>query len=204
MREPSPSLSTRALLQALRTEEDSLAWFHLEARFRPLLLGVFRRMGHGGADAEDLMQETLLNLHAASRRGSLPRGGGELRAWLRRAAGWRSVDQRRKRRPDVARDSWLDGLPSEEELERVWESEERRAILAEALALLRRSGGVTARSIRVFELSVLEQHPMKEVAAAVGMQVGTAHVAKHRCAKRLRAIANEVSEAYWGGDPLRG
>ncbi|MEX3648164.1 sigma-70 family RNA polymerase sigma factor [Mycolicibacterium porcinum] len=68
--------------------------------FHPVLLRTARRLTHSHADAEDLVQDTLMNAYTGFRRFE---PGTNLRAWLFRILHnrWISTHRMKQRRPDT-------------------------------------------------------------------------------------------------------
>jgi RNA polymerase sigma-70 factor (ECF subfamily) len=166
-------------LMAAYAGGDQAAFQQLFARVAPLLLGLMRS-GMGEAEAQDLVQQTFLQLHRA-RRDYKP--GQPLRPWLLTIAynlrrdHWR----RRGRRPAAPLDrapEQVNGRTPNGHLER----EQRAAKLKQALTRL------PAEQREVIELHWLAEVPFAEIAGTVGASVSAVKVRAHRGYKKLREL----------------
>ena len=82
----------------------------------------------------------------------------------------------------------LSRLEGDGELERCFDEEWRRALLRHAFAEVRATTKLDAQTIRVLELLALEERPVAEVAAALGMTSGAVYTAKHRALASLKQV----------------
>ena len=198
MLSPSHSMTTTALLESLFSEEDPAAWQAFDSRLRPILLGVAARMGLSEADAQDAVQECLAQVIAGARDGGYDRSKGRLRTWviavLKNRV--RDVHRRRQRAPAMASESAIARLPADDELERVWEEESRRRLIADALETLRRSGEVLENNLRAFELYALEEKPAADVARELGMTRWAVYKATKRCKSLFQKLVVELTASY--------
>jgi RNA polymerase sigma factor (sigma-70 family) len=191
------TLTTTALLTALRDSEDQGAWLELDARYRPVIIGLARRLGLSHTDAEDVAQEVLARIVKHHRAGGYDRERGRLRSWIAQVArnciadAHRSATVRRERRGESA----FDQAPPEDEFGRLWERELRAAILQRALSELRTATRFDERTIAAFELVGLGGRPAAAVATDLEMTVESVYAAKSRCTKELRAIVGRLTTA---------
>lgn len=189
--------TTTMLLDGLHDEADA-AWSLLDARYRPILCGVARRMGLDDADAADVAQETLLTFLGEYRDGRYDRERGRLRSWLiaiarRQIAG----AYRRRARARIERGaSALEGEPGDDDFDRAWEEERRAAILRAAMDELRANTRAHERTIEAFELLVMRRMPVPAVARELNITEHDVYQAKSRLAQRLREIIARLDEAY--------
>ncbi|MFO0985169.1 MAG: sigma-70 family RNA polymerase sigma factor [Planctomycetota bacterium] len=178
------------LLQGLADPGNDQVWGEFDLRYRPVLAGFARKLGLSAEDAEDAAQDALVRFAREYRAGRYQRERGRLRSWLFAMARACVADLRRKRTPERGGrgDSVLQELPAAAELDRVFESEWRAAILRAGMRELRQSLGADPDSARVLERIALEGRSPAEVATEFGMTVNAVYIAKHRALERLRAI----------------
>ncbi len=198
MLSPSQSMTTTALLESLFSEEDPSAWQAFDSRLRPVLLGVAARMGLSEADAQDAVQECLAQVVAGAREGGYDRNKGRLRTWVIAVLKNRVRDAQRRRRraPAMATESVIAQLPADDELERVWEEESRRRLIADALDTLRKSGEVLESNLRAFELYALQEKPAADVASELGMTRWAVYKATKRCKSLFQKLVAELTASY--------
>ena len=157
---------------------DEPAFRVLFARYAPQLVRLLRRQVGREADAQDLAQQTFLQLHRA-RRDFRP--GTRLRPWIITIALNLARDhlRRRGRRPESALDDRVPE-PSVEPAVPDGESRETAARVREALAALPRE------QREVIELHWFEQLSFGEIATVVGSTPGAVRVRAHRGYVALR------------------
>jgi RNA polymerase sigma-70 factor, ECF subfamily len=194
--------TTTQLLESLRDPANEAVWADLEQRYRPILRAIATRLGLPAEDAADMAQQTLLDVVSGYREGRYERDKGRLRTWIitiahRRAVDvlrerYRHADQRAQRRGESA----LDSLPEVDAVAAVWNEEEERSIVQEALRLLLTSNRIADTSKRVFELVQLRGVPEAAAAEQCGVSTDQVYLIKHRMLNRLRELTAELQEAY--------
>ena len=194
------SLATRTttyLLDALRDRANEPAWAHVDARFRPVVAGLARRIGLSDADAEEVAQQTLAEFVRAYREGRYDRGAGRLGSWIlgmaRNIALHRLRDASRASLPGATA---IAAIPDESCMRAIWIDERDRVILEGAIDVLRDASGVDERTLLAFELFAMRGVPVAEVASRCGMTPEQVYVAKSRVTKRLRSLVAEMTEAF--------
>jgi RNA polymerase sigma factor (sigma-70 family) len=167
--------SDEELMQAFAAD-DGEAFGELFRRWAPALVRVTQRQLGRRADAEDIVQQTFLQLHRA-RRDFKP--GMKLRPWLFTIALnlCRDLQRYRGRRHELPVDELELAAPAESgEGERV----ELQAKVRSAL------GGLSAEQRQVIELHWFEELPFAEIATIVGASAGAVRVRAHRGYETLR------------------
>ena len=198
---PSRTTTTTALLDALCASEDGGTWSVFVARYEPILRAVASRLGLGSDDAADIAQQTLLEFVRDMRGGKYDRSRGRLRTWIIAIAEHRGRDLLRRialRRGETS-DTTLATLPDRAALEQVWEDEERKSIAQDAWHTLRENSQFDDRTLRIFELVALRGVPASAAASEFGVSEQNVYVLKHRVARRLRELVDEVSRTYQEG-----
>lgn len=178
-------------------------WSLFVGRYDPLLRAVAARLGLGTDDAADIAQQTLLEFVRDMRGGKYDRSRGRLRSWIIAIAEHRGRDLLRRiaLRRGEGSDGALALLPDRAALERVWEDEERKRVAQEAWDALRETSQFDERTIRIFELVALRGVPASAAATEFGVTEQNVYVLKHRVAKRLRELVEELTRAFEDGDP---
>ena len=76
------TVTSTLLLEGLTDPTNDVAWRRFCARYEPMLLAFARKSGFSEADAQDVVQETLVAFLGGFRRGKYDRGQGRLRSWI--------------------------------------------------------------------------------------------------------------------------
>jgi RNA polymerase sigma-70 factor (ECF subfamily) len=186
------------LLCELHDPENASAWRAFDARYRPIVFALARRLGLGQEDAADVAQQALTEFVVAYRAGRYHRERGRLRSWVIAIAKHRAVDSLRRRGREAGwrGDSMLAQVPDDEVLEGVWDSELERHILGMAMQEFRDQDRLHAETWRAFELVALEGRPPAEVAEACGKSVAEIYRIKNRITRRLREIVDRIRPLY--------
>jgi len=162
---------------------DQAAWDALVERFTSLLWSITRSYRLTDADAADVVQTTWLRLVEHLGRIDDPQ---RLAGWLATTARRECLQQIKRsgrERPTSDTEPW-DGLAAPDPaVDQALLLGERNAALWQALALLSEP---CRRLLRVLMAS--PPPPYTDVAAALGMPVGSIGPTRQRCLKRLREV----------------
>lgn len=188
------------LLRALLDPANGAAWEQFDRRYRPVLLMTAQRLGLNRQDAEDAVQETLAAFASAYRHGRYDRDKGRLRHWLLGIARHKIQDlhRRRARREILEADragttAFLDKI-TDEQVDTTYEMEWQRALLRECLREVRAQ--VEPKTFEAFELFALEQRPVTEVAARLGISRDSVYQSKSRVLRHMCRVREELEENW--------
>lgn len=189
--------TTTALLDALRDPSNEPAWVHIDARYRPVIAGLARRLGLGETDADEIAQQTLAQFVRAYRGGQYDRQKGRLSSWILGIARHEALrvirDGKREGLPGA---TVIDAIPDEPTLREVWIDERDRTILERAIAALREESSLDERTLLAFELTALRSVPAAEASVQCGLTVDQVYVARSRVTKRLRSLVEQMTRAF--------
>ncbi|MCA9256921.1 MAG: sigma-70 family RNA polymerase sigma factor [Phycisphaerales bacterium] len=190
--------TTTTLLEGLLDARNDTVWREFAERYQPVILGIARRLGLDDQDAADAAQETLIRFLQEYRAGKYDRQKGRLGAWITSMARFRVADSwRAKARDRKARgDSVFDFVPSDDELERLWDEECRREIIRKAMQRLSDNTNLNEQTIALFRGLTLEQKRPTQVAKEHGVSIDVVYKSKQRCLAQLRTIIDELNAAY--------
>lgn len=186
-------------LIAMVVSGDQDAYRVLVDRYSNLVYTVAVRIVGNEEDAEDVAQETFVRAYRALARF---RGDSKFSSWIYRIAVNRALThlKRRKRRPATVELSATPSVASEVTSRRVEEnpeqvvlSDEFRAQVRDAVAQL---PGHYGAAITLF---YLEEKSYKEVAAILGLPMGTLKTHLHRARTLLREILTKRHPEYGRG-----
>lgn len=163
---------------------DAGAFRALFDRYAPVLFRLVRRRVGADADARDLVQQTLLQMHRA--RFDF-RSGSKLRPWLFTIAVNLAREHHRKRgrRREQLGDPALDLPDPGVNAEAADDAGRRAARVRAALAALPEA------QREVIELHWFEECPYEDIARIVGASVAAVRVRAHRGYERLRELLPE-------------
>jgi RNA polymerase sigma-70 factor (ECF subfamily) len=183
----------RSLVERLVDLDDRRRWQEFFDTYWRLIYGVARQAGLTDAEAQDVVQETVITVAKNITR--YERQAGSFRGWLLHITRWRIADQFRKRRPheaarraDASRrgTATIDRVPDERafDLDAAWEEEWRRQLFATALERVK--ARVSARQYQIFDCAALKRWPVAKVAAELRVNVAQVYLARHRVAALLK------------------
>lgn len=154
---------------------DAAALFRAHA---PFVASFLARMGAPGDEMDDLLQEVFLVAH---RRGGYVPGAARPSTWLAEIAIRVGANARRARqRRDRPEQDHIEGLPGSDGPEQALAQQQRRALIQRCL------GRLDDEHRAVLILHELNDEPCAEIAAALGVPVGTVHSRLHTARKQFQ------------------
>jgi RNA polymerase sigma factor (sigma-70 family) len=211
------SVATRAsLLGRLKSLEDRAGWQEFFDTYWQLLHGVALKAGLTDAEAQDVVQETIITTAKHLPAFHYDPKVCSFKTWLLRLARWRIIDQLRRRLPaiqvveaavedDATATALLDRLTggAAPDLEQIWREEWEKLVLAAAID--RAKQRVRPEQFQIFDLYALKGMPASQVASLLGVSVARVYLARHRVAKVVRAEALQLERAMPNlGKPPQG
>jgi RNA polymerase sigma-70 factor (ECF subfamily) len=192
----------RSLITRLKNWDDQEGWQRFFDTYWRLIFSFARRAGLGEDEAQEVVQETIL---AVARQ--MPTFTYDekrsFKNWLLHTTRWRIADQFRKRqrgpqpadrgRPaDHTRTPTIERIPdpAEPDLDAAWETEWQTHTLQSALERVKER--VNPRQYQIFDLYVLRNWPVGQVAKSLGVNVGQIYLAKHRVTTLLKKEVRQV------------
>jgi RNA polymerase sigma-70 factor (ECF subfamily) len=190
--------TTTALLEGLHDDGGNAAWEVLDRRYRPIVIGLARRLGLPEQDALDVAQDTMIRVLDEYRDGRYDRERGRMRSWLLSIARTKIANVYRKRavRREARGESAMVAIPNDQELEDIWATERRSVVLREALADLQATSKTSDQSIRAFEMLVFHRQGVSDVAKKLDMSENDVYLAKSRVAKKLKETVQKLESLY--------
>jgi RNA polymerase sigma-70 factor (ECF subfamily) len=202
------SIPTRyTLLSRLEDRGDQDSWKDFFDTYWRLIYSVALKSGLTEPEAQDVVQETIISVAQNIHKFERDRALGSFKGWLRNIIRWRIADQLRRR----TRASWRDDsktgadlplLPDVTEIpdpagdaaESVWEEEWQANLLKAALETIK--SRVKEEHYQIFDLYVIKQWPVINVARALGVNVGLVYLVKFRIAALLKKEIRRL-EGKW-------
>ena len=182
----------RSLVERLTDLGDQRKWQEFFETYWRLIYGVARKGGLTDAEAQDVVQETVITV--AKNITKYEREAGSFKGWLLHITRWRIADQFRKRapaeQPRTKRDdsrratATIDRVPDGFDLDAAWEAEWQRNVLAAALERVKRK--IDAKRYQIFDCLIVKQWPTSKVAAELGVSIAQVYLVKHRVSALLK------------------
>jgi len=194
---------TRAtLIRRLKDWQDQASWQEFFDTYWRLIYGVARKAGMTDAEAQDVLQETMLAVAKHMPTFTYDPNIGSFKAWLLNMTRWRIQDQFRKRRtvdmtppkPEESdtRTSFMNRLPdpASQYIDAVWELEWQQNLLAAALDRVKCH--VDPLKYQIFDLYVNQGWTPEKVAQSCGISVEQVYLAKHRITQSIKTEAERL------------
>lgn len=193
---PSPDEfipTRRSLLSRLRDLDDNTSWRDFFDTYWKLIFSTALKSGLSQADAEDVVQETLLTVARKLPDFRYDPARGSFKGWLLHTARWRILDHLRKQPPPAEAPSGDDPEcdvlaripdPAAARIEAAWEAEWQQNLVDAALERIKRK--INPKHYQVFELYALKNWPAGKVARSLDVNLAQVHLIKHRVSSLVR------------------
>lgn len=191
-----------SLLSRLKNLDDQASWQDFFNTYWKLIYGVALKAGLADAAAQDVVQETVLTVTRKLPEFKTNPQAGSFKGWLLHIVRWRIADQFRRqqrqdrwRAPPAAETKTTPAVeripdPAGFDLERIWDEEWEKNLIDAALEQVKRQ--VSVRLYQMFDLYVIKQWPVREVAKALRVSVSHVYVAKHRVSALVKKEIREL------------
>lgn len=190
------SLATRAsLLGRLKNWDDAESWEDFAKTYWRLIYNVARQAGLSEAEAQDVVQETLVGVAKKIHEFESNPERGSFKGWLLNLTRWRIADHFRDRLPRHAplaaspapddRTATVERVPDPANLDAVWETEWKKSVFETALARVCRR--VSPKHAQIFDLYAVRNWPAAKVARELGVSMVQVYLVNHRLTKLLKA-----------------
>jgi len=196
----------KSLLTRLKNWDDQEGWQEFFDTYWRLIYGVARKAGLNDAEAQDVVQISVLTVAKRMKAGTFKYDPerGSFKAWLLKLTQSRISDQFRKRQqlaerhPDVpAKTELMEAVPdsaAEEKLAQSWDAEWRNNLMH--LALERIKPRVSMRTFQIFQLHFLKGWPVEKVMETLGVGKAQVYLAKHRLAAMVKKEIAKLEKRY--------
>jgi RNA polymerase sigma factor (sigma-70 family) len=193
------------LLGRLKDWGDQKSWQDFFDTYWRLIYSVATKSGLSDAEAQDVVQETLLTVAKKIGQFKSDPAKGSFKGWLLLITRRRIADQFEKRpklQPDLHPSGMLASVsdaaddstrtspveraadPASFNLDACWEEQWQENQLRAATEKVKSQ--VSPKQFQMFELYVLREWPVNKVAATLGVNAGQVYLAKHRIARLLK------------------
>jgi RNA polymerase sigma-70 factor (ECF subfamily) len=181
-----PNPTHKSLIDRLKCLDDQESWRQFVNQYRRLLYSEAIKRGLSDAQADDVVQDTIIQVSKKMAGFRYDPAVDSFRGWLvyltrkRIAIEFRTVardNQRKCYRDEFSAE--LEGIPDPAaDVEKIGEEEVHKFIWDTAIARVKKQ--VSPKHFQMFDLYVLKERPASEVAQAFGVAVAQVYLAKHR------------------------
>jgi RNA polymerase sigma-70 factor (ECF subfamily) len=197
-------LPTRySLLSRLENWDDQKSWKDFFDTYWRLIYSVALHAGLSEAEAQDVVQETIISVARDIQKFKRDRELGSFKGWLRNITRWRIADQLRKRLPtDTAEDRGIESAPPADldkladpaasTLDALWEKEWEENLLKAAIDRVKHR--VKEEHFQMFDLYAVKNWPVRKVARTLGVSIGQVYLAKHRVAGLIKKEVHQLQK----------
>jgi RNA polymerase sigma-70 factor (ECF subfamily) len=192
------------LIGRLKNIDDQESWREFFNIYWKLIYGVARKCGLTPADAQDVVQDTVLRVCKKMPEFKADPAHGSFKGWLLWQTRGRILDQIRKRKPEaVARKHYSQDsseTPTEERvpdptgnaLEQIWDNEWERNLISRALEKLECQ--VNSQHYQIFVLYAIKQHSPQQVAKVAGVKTNEVYLIKNRLMPHFKQAIKQIEE----------
>ncbi len=201
-------LPTRqSLLERLKDLDDQASWDDFFRTYWKLIYSVARRAGLSDAEAQDVVQETIISVSKKIKGFKYDPEYGSFKAWLKRLTQWRIGDFLRKKqyqyhgkrlpKDEPLRTSFAEQQedPAFAELENAWDEEWEKNLFD--LALERVKKQVSPRQYQMFYFHICKEFPARQVAQRLKAKLNEVYMAKYRISslieKEIKQLEREIT-----------
>lgn len=195
---------TRAtLLGRMKNWSDQASWQEFFDIYWKLIYGVARQAGLSDAEAQDVVQETMVSVAKHMPAFKYDPAIGSFKGWLLKLTRWRIVDQLRKRGPivrhhessgDTAGTATIERLADENSpaWDAIWEADWGRTMLQGAMERVKRS--LDPQKFQIFDFYVNREWPPEKVAQTFNVSINQVYLVKNRVTEMLRAEIRRLEQ----------
>ena len=200
-------LPTRqSLLQRLKNLDDQASWKSFFDQYWKLIYSVARRAGLSDAEAQDVVQETIICVTKKIQGFSYDPTYGSFKGWLKRLTQWRITDFVRKKqyqshgrrlpREEVLQTTLMEDLedPAGQAIGKAWDEEWENNLLEVALAKVKQR--VSPKLYQMFYFHVCKKTPAKQVADRLGAKLTEVYFSKYKVSalvkREIKALENNL------------
>jgi RNA polymerase sigma factor (sigma-70 family) len=185
-----------SLLTRLKDWDDQESWKRFFDTYWKLIYGTAIKAGLSDAEAQEVVQETLLAVAKKMNEFKYDPALGSFKSWLLHLVRWRITDQFRKRQPlgsstnrpaeDTARTATIERVPDPDSLnlDAAWEEQWQKNLMDAAIERTKRKAG--ARQYQLFDLYAIKGWPVADIVKTLGVSADQIYQAKTRVSAQIK------------------
>jgi RNA polymerase sigma factor (sigma-70 family) len=188
-----------SLVQRLKDWDDQEGWREFFDLYWKLLYCVAIKAGLTDAEGRDVVQETVVAVATNLREGRYEWRRGSFRSWLLTILYRKISNHVRKHRKEAHATSTesnratplLERLPAnQDEIEQIWNDEWAKNLADAAIEAVKKK--VNPKLFQTFDLYVLKEWPVSDVARVMRIAVAQVYIAKYRVTAQIRREAQRL------------
>jgi RNA polymerase sigma factor (sigma-70 family) len=191
----------KSLLTRLKNWDDQEGWREFFDTYWKLIYSVALKSGFNDAEAQDVVQDTIVAVAKKMRHFKYDPRIGSFKAWLLLNTRSRIAERLRKKRLPLAGKPPADATsrtatvervpdPAGQNLDDLWEAEWKQTLWEQALAGVKKQ--VAPKQFQIFDLYVLQETPITTITRALGVTASQVYLAKHRVSLALKDEMKKV------------
>jgi RNA polymerase sigma factor (sigma-70 family) len=190
-------IPTRAtLLGRLKNWKDQSSWQEFFDTYWRLIYGVARKAGLSGAEAQDVLQATMVSVADSMPQFKYNPKIDSFKDWLRNQTRLQIITLACKGRPSsrdtVHKMSAAEADPSGQSVDRMWEIEWEDNLLNAAVANVKRR--LAPKKYQIYDLQVNKQWRPEKVASLLNMTVDDVQAAKRSITAMIEAEVKRLEQ----------
>jgi len=192
----------KSLLTRLKNWDDHEGWREFFETYWRLIYSVAIKSGFTDAEAQDIVQDTIVGVAKKMRHFKYDPAIGSFKAWLLLNTRSRIAERLRKKRLPMAdksprndataRTSTVERVPDPggQDFNSVWDAEWKQTLMRTALEAVKKQ--VAPKQFQIFDLYVLQETSIEAITRTLGVSANQVYLAKHRISDLL---AEELKRA---------
>lgn len=204
-----PGQTRWSLLGRLKDLSDHDSWRLFFDMYWGLIYSMARKSGLSDAEAQDVVQVTVLDLTRSFSSGKFQAdpSHGSFKGYLRQLTRWKILKQVEKRLPQAggtsldspfsSSTSTLEKMPDLDSLdwEKSWGDGWQKALIDAAFTQLSKDKENSSKHLQVFQLYAIRGFEPEKVAKVTGVSVGQVYLIKNRLLPKFGEIVKSIEES---------
>ena len=197
---PNYNRTRTTMVRGLRDLEDQKVWNRFFESYWKLIYHSARKAGLDDADAQEVVQETVITVTKKIGGFDYDRRKGSFKGWLMQTTKWKVLDQFRKISRNANRESLdasenIDQIPDElPDLDSFWKKNWQKELFDAALE--KTKGEVNPLYFQIYNRLVIKEKKAKEVAKELDVPVSQVYLAKHRVTEAIKKLIDQMDHGY--------
>jgi RNA polymerase sigma-70 factor (ECF subfamily) len=197
---PDYNRTRTTMVRGLRDLEDQKVWNRFFESYWKLIYHSARKAGLDDADAQEVVQETVITITKKIGGFDYDRNKGSFKGWLMQTTKWKIADQfrkinRTKSRESDAMSEIIEELPDElANVDTFWKDNWQKELFDAAIEKTRDE--VNPLYFQIYNRLVVKEIKAKDVARELAVPVSQVYLAKHRVTEAIKKSVEEMNDGF--------